>query len=524
MQRPRILILNCYSDNHRRARGSPLIVPQSMAPAVLAGMFDAARVDVRVACEFRSGPFADLDALRWAQLLVLTGLNPAFDRMKQITAYARTVNPAIAVAMGGPLARVLPRLSRRYFDHVCSGDSEQIVEVAGEVFGHKYGATLGADMPLPRYDLMSRTRVIGYAETSRNCNFRCSFCSMTAEGRRHEPYAPAYLRRQIEALGYRQCVMLLDQNFYAGSRAHFRERIAILRELFERGRFGGWAALVTADFFADPDNLRLAREAGCIGFFSGVESFSTEQIAAYNKRQNLILPQEEIIRGCLEAGMIFHYGLVFDPAERRLDELIAETEFIVANPRITLPSFLSFAIPLLGTPLFGERLRAGALLPDIRLRDMDGRSLVVHPRDSLAQAQAFAERMDCGLIGKGKLARHAFRFWRRYRHTLRAWGLLSGLGNALTMAWPRLGTNGRDGLRPGSPGARSYIAGCEPSGTLYRPAIPVAERLRPHFEALQVTDANGDLHPDLADDAPTLLKTNIDKAEAIPAYNAFAMP
>jgi hypothetical protein len=89
MPNPRILILNCYSDNHRSARGTPWIMPQSIAPAMLAGMLDPARVDIRLACEFRSGPFEDLGALQWAELLVLTGLNPAFDRMKQVTAYAQ---------------------------------------------------------------------------------------------------------------------------------------------------------------------------------------------------------------------------------------------------------------------------------------------------------------------------------------------------------------------------------------------------------------------------------------------------
>ena len=135
MPNPRILIVNCYSDNHRGARGNPWIMPQSIAPAVLAGMLHPARVDIRLACEFRDGPFADLGALRWADLLVLTGLNPAFDRMKQVTAYARAVNPGIVVAMGGPLARMLPNLSRRYFDYVCSGDVEQITSVVDAVFG-----------------------------------------------------------------------------------------------------------------------------------------------------------------------------------------------------------------------------------------------------------------------------------------------------------------------------------------------------------------------------------------------------
>jgi hypothetical protein len=523
MHNPRILILNCYSDNHRSARGTPWIMPQSIAPAVLAGMLDPARVDIRLACEFRNGPFEDLGALQWAELLVLTGLNPAFDRMKQVTAYARTVNPGIVVAMGGPLARMLPNLSRRYFDYVCGDDVEQVVTVVDAVFGPGHAA----EIPIPRHDLFPGSRIIGYAEASRNCNFRCSFCAMTAEDREFITYDLDDVRRQIEALGYRQCVMFLDQNFFGGPRAHFKARMALLKELYEQGKFGGWAALVTADFFTNASNLSLARASGCIGFFSGVESFSRAQISAFNKKQNLVLPQEEIIRSCLEAGLVFHYGLIFDLVEQRIDDLLAETDFIVANPRITLPSFLGFAIPLLGTPLFDRRLREGQFLPNVRLRDMDGRSLVCHPEDSLEKAIAFAARMDKGLISKRKLAAHAWQFFRRYRTTLSKWGLVSGLGNAWAMSYPRFGSNGRDGIRPGGDGCRSYLASSEPLGSLYRPRIRIAEAYRGHFEPLYVTDPDGQLHHELIDDAASLLPHSrpATRAEAttIPPYNAIAM-
>lgn len=523
MPNPRILILNCYSDNHRSARGTPWIMPQSIAPAMLAGMLDPARVDIRLACEFRNGPFEDLGALQWAELLVLTGLNPAFDRMKQVTAYARTVNPGIVVAMGGPLARMLPKLGRRYFDYVCTDDVEQVVAVVDAVFGPGHAA----EIPIPRHDLLPGSRIIGYAEASRNCNFRCNFCSMTAEGREFMSYDLDDVRRQIEALGYRQCVMFLDQNFFGGPRAHFKARMALLKELYEQGKFGGWAALVTADFFTNTDNLSLARAAGCIGFFSGVESFSRAQISAFNKKQNLVLPQEEIIRSCLEAGLVFHYGLIFDLVEQRIDDLLAETDFIVANPRITLPSFLGFAIPLLGTPLFSRRLQEGQFLPNVRLRDMDGRSLVCHPEDAIEKAVAFAARMDKGLISKRKLATHAWQFFRRYRTTLSKWGLLSGLGNAWAMSYPRCGSNGRDGIRPGREGCRSYLASSEPLGSLYRPRIWIPEAYRGHFEPLCVTDPDGELHAELIDDAASLLPQNRAatriEATMIPPYNAIAM-
>lgn len=490
-RRPRVLIVNAYSDSHRGALGSALFVPQAISAIVLAGQLHPDKLDIRTHCEFAGGPLEDPALLGWPDLLVLTGLNPAFDRMKQLTAVARTLQPAVAVAVGGPVARALPRLCRQFFDYVCSGDVEQVVEVAEAVFG----PGLASDDPLPRYDLAPRHPLIGFAETTRNCNFRCHFCSMTAEDRPFHDYADDYLRRQVDAIGRRACVMFLDQNFYGGGRRRFRERVALLNELREAGRLRGWAALVTADFFADADNLALARASGCIGVFSGIESFHPDQIAAYRKKQNLILPQEEIIANCLAAGLTFHYGMMFDPSERRVADMRAEIDFIAGNPRLSLPSFLSFAIPILGTPFFRQRLAEGSLLPDLKLRDMDGRSVVCRPLDDPGQVTAFAHDLDRGAIRRGTLLRHARDFRAHYRGKLTGWALASALSSHWALAFPRLGSNGRE-RRVESPATRRrFYASSEPLGTLYRPPLPIDARYRDHFAPLYITDAAGGLHP-----------------------------
>ncbi|HEX8963854.1 MAG TPA: radical SAM protein [Rhodocyclaceae bacterium] len=503
MKKPRILVVNCFSDNHRGARGNPLFVPQPMIAAVLAGIVQREKAEVRAWCEFSQGPLEDLRLLGWPDLLVLTGLNAAFDRMKQVAAYARTLNPQVVVAMGGSAARALPLLSRRYFDYVCTGDVEQLVDVLDDTFG----AGLAAERPLPRYDLTKWLGWISFAESSRNCNFRCNFCSMTAEDRDHVAYDLDYVRRQIEAMGYRHCVMFLDQNFFAGSRSFLRARLELLRQLRREGRFGGWSALVTSDFYTDPENLRLARESGCIGFFCGVESFSRDQIAAYKKKQNLILPQEQMIAGSIEAGLVFHYGMMFDPTDRSVDDLQEEIDFIAGNPKITLPSFLSFAIPLIGTPLFADRLTEGSLLPDLKLRDMDGRSIVCHTRDPLDKVVDFARRMDGGLMPRRKVAAHAWNFYRRYRGRMSFLGMGSAMVDAWAMAFPALGTNGRDRRVVDASTCRSYVASTEKAGSLYRPKIRVADRYRANFAPLFVTDADGGLAEDVIDDlAPRLVR------------------
>jgi len=515
MAKPRVLIVNCFSDNQRHARGNAWFAPQSTVTGVLAGQLHPDKVDIRAVCEFRDGPFEDMAALAWADLLVLTGLNPAFDRMKHLAAYARAVRPGIAVAAGGPVVRMLPKLSRRYFDYVCTGDVEEIIGVAREVFG----SDLRADLAVPRYDLMRWKGPVGYAESSRNCNFRCSFCSMSAEDRPYTAYDPDDLRRQVLALGYKPCVMLVDQNFFGGSREHFYTRLAVLRELFEAKKMGGWAALVTADFFRNPHHMTLAKQAGCIGFFSGVESFSRAQIDAFRKKQNLILPQVEVIESSLRAGLVFHYGLVIDLFERRIADVEDEFSMILANPGITLPSFLSLAIPLLGTPMFRERLAQGALLPNLRLRDMDGRSVMTRTLDDHAKVVAWAERMDSGCFSKPGLARHAASFYLRYRKTLHPWGMVSALSGALGLAWPRLGTNGRDGFSARR-GGRSYDASTEALGSLYQPCIALPAALKHYFEPLLITDSHGALSEDVGPDLSPVVSVPV----PTPAVRALPEP
>jgi len=493
---PRVLIVNCFSDNHRHARGSGLFVPQSIAAITLAGQLNKARIEVRVHCEFARGPLQGMRRLGWPDLLVLTGLNPAFDRMRHLTAYARTLNPRVVVAVGGPLARVLPKLCAQYFDRVCHGDVEELGELVDELFGPGHRC----DDPFPRFDLQPWNPLVGFAESSRNCNFRCGFCAMTAEDRPHSVYGLETLQRQIEAQAHRPCVMLLDQNFYGGSRTQFRTRLDLLRASHEAGILRGWAALVTADFFHAPENLAAARAAGCIGLFSGVESFSPAQIAAYRKKQNLILPQESLIRGCLEAGLTFHYGMMFDPTEQKIEVLEEELELLLDNHHLTLPSFLSFAIPLLGTPFFQQRLREGSLLPDLKLRDMDGRSVICHSLDPLDRVIAFARRIDRAPFPRARLLTRAGRFYAHYRSHLRGWSMASALSTHWAMAYPRIGNNGREGW---SGGRRSLLASTEKAGSLYTPAMRLAARYQDHFQPLYITDALGELNQRLVDDLGT---------------------
>ena len=487
----RVLIVNTFFDPFRRTKGSPYRVPRAMGPVYLASAFSPARCEVRLYSEQYSGPLEDVDLLGWADMLVLTGLTASFDRMLHLTAYARALKEGMIVVAGGPSVRALPRRAQRFFDYACLGDIEQLQAIIRETLGADYVA----EQPFPRFDLIPQGRILAFVESSRYCNFRCSFCSLTAEHRRYQTYDLDYVRRQIAAVGKKH-VVFIDNNFYGNDREFFHARLDLLREFHQAGRIAGWSAIVTGDLFADPRNLDQARAAGCYALFSGVESFDLATLRSYNKRQNLAVPQVKMIRTCLDAGILFLYGIMLDPSMRSLADMRHEIEFILDTPEITLPSFFTLAIPLLGTPYFKECLSRRAFYPLTRLRDLDGATLTMRPLDAEADVLEFVRGIPRLHGYRARVWRHYLGFARRYR------GRLNGLqqfGQFVSAALISLetfasspGFSSRRGRRP------TFYGPTQPLDPMYIPVIRLPSRLEQHFRPTFVTDNEGDLHEDIA--------------------------
>ncbi len=493
----RVLVVNCYFDDTRRTIFRTNKVPQAMGPAYLAGAFSSERCEVLLHNEQYSGPLEDEQLLSWPDMLVLTGLTTSFDRMLHLTAYARTKNPNVIVVAGGPPIRALPRYSRRFFDYCCLGDIEQMNDVIAEAFGEAYVAQEN----LPRYDQAS-VQWVGHVESSRNCNFRCSFCSLTGEGGRYQKYDLEYIRKQIIAVGRKKYLTFIDNNFYGNDRKFFLARLELIKEMWKSGHFQGWSALVTNDFFFKDENLELVREAGCQALFSGVESFDTEWLKTINKLQNVRLPQVELIRKCLDAGIVFLYGVMLDFTTRRIDDIRREIEFILGSPDITLPGFLTTVIPILGTPLFHEYLGQGAILPETKIRDLNGNTLALRPLDPLDEVADFIRDLQDLRGYRSRVLRHSLGFFRRYRSKLNLSQMTVALGNAallcadtLVTASPFSWLNGRSKNSP-----RTYISTTDCLDDSYQPAFRVASRYEDYFKPTMVTDKNSRLVEELSED------------------------
>ena len=491
--RKRVLIINAFLDEYRRTRGSPFRVPRAMGPPQLAGAFAPDAWDIRLYNEQYSGLLHDPKLLGWPDMVVLTGLTSSFDRMLQITAYARTLNEKVVVAAGGPPVRALPYRSQRIFDYACSGDVEQLQDVVREAFGPQYVA----EDVSPRVDLPYGGGMFGYVETSRNCNFRCSFCSLTGEKGVYQNYDLDTIRRQIEVVGKKQ-ICFIDNNFYGNDRDLFLAKVEICRELFEAGGIKGWSCLVTGDFFARPENLKIVSAAGCKALFSGIESFDEGILKSYNKKQNMIVPQVEMIRSCLEAGIVFTYGMMLDPSTRHLSDLRAEIEFILSKPEITLPAYFTLAIPLIGTPYFYQCLDSGVILPNTRLRNLDGVTLTMRPLDPLDEVMDFVRGLTSIRGFRRAALRHSVGFARHYKGVLEPLQLYASLLSAALICTESFVSSPtrieRRRVKQTFYGPTEILDPC------YTPMIPVAARYADHFKPTLITDHEGGLHPDIAED------------------------
>ncbi len=490
----RVLIVNCYFDDSRQPIRRTNKIPQAVGPIYLAGAFARDSCDVRCYTELASGPLEDERLLSWPDMLVLTGLTNGFDRMLHITAYARSKNPKVIVVAGGPPVRALPLLSKKFFDYTCLGDIEELCDVIAEAFGPGYVAK----QMLPRYDLAYWLGRIGYVETTRYCNFRCSFCALTAEGRPYQTYDLDYIRQQILASGKRSRMFFLDNNFYGSDRNHFRSRVGLIDDMRRAGQFQHWGALVTNDFYRREENLRLVRDAGCELLFSGLESFDNDWLRSFNKLQNTSSPQVEMVTASLNAGVVFAYGLMLDVTTRSIADLRHELEFITGTPEITVPSFITLSIPLLGTPYFYQSVENGTLLPDTKLRDMDGTTILQRPLDDIGEVVKFVNDLQSLRGFHGRVVKHAVGFAKLYRSKLTKMQMVLALGNNLLTSAQPVSTSltGLGWLRA-RPKPRTFISSTEPLDHMYTPAFRVDSRFESYFKPTMVTDKSGKLHQDI---------------------------
>ncbi len=285
------------------------------------------------------------------------------------------------VVAGGYHPTFRPEEAAAHFDAVVVGEAEgswpKVLEdiEAGrlERIYRRPGPCDPSEIPVPRRELTSRTArhyaTIHAVETGRGCPHACRYCSITAfHGGRHRSRPLARVLDELREVP--RDFMFVDDNIVR-DRDHARALFSAMVPMRKR-----WVAQCSLEIADDPGLLRLARRAGCIGLFIGIETLSAENLAAVGKEFNDSAVYLHRISAIRRAGIGIVAGIIvgmdgddtgtFERTLRFLEK--ARIDAVQVNVMTPLP----------GTPLHDDFERQGRVL-DRDFRHYDFRHCVIRP-------------------------------------------------------------------------------------------------------------------------------------------------
>ncbi len=344
----------------------------------------------------------------------LVGISASTPRINAAYALADIYRErGVKVVLGGHHVTALPDEGLLHADAIVRGEGEgawlqicrQMLEDPGSIGGiYDVPAPDLATLPQPRTELMKLHRYQRYyypVLATRGCPQTCGFCfakKMTFGYRTHP------LRYVIEQVRNRpkwvKAMYFVDDNL-AGDIDYARD---LFRELKRyKVPFG---MQVRHEFSHDPENLRLAREAGCCLISSGYESVNQTSLDRVGKSATATM-YKEIINAIQGHGMIasgnWMFGFDWDTPD-----IFEQTWAFLRESGITHSSF-TVEIPFPGTAGFKRYQREGRILTT-NYDAYSGKDSVVHrPKQMSPQELRDGIRW---LARKYYSVRHRSRIWK----------------------------------------------------------------------------------------------------------------
>ena len=257
-----------------------------------------------------------LDEIPWDgghDLVGITCMTAAAPRAYELARRFRS--RGIPVVLGGMHPTFRPDEALRHADAVCVGDAESIwPRIVADAAAGRLRGIYRADAPpslsglcrLPRH-LLKRSRygTVQAVQATRGCPNRCAFCAVSAfhgGGFRQRPIGEVVA--EIASLPERFFVFVDDS--LTADLDYARELFAALRPLNKR-----WISQSTLTVTEDPSLVRRAAEAGCVGLFVGLETFSEHNLSAVDKGFNRVDDYRERVRCLHDHGIGVEAGIVF---------------------------------------------------------------------------------------------------------------------------------------------------------------------------------------------------------------------
>lgn len=303
-------------------------------------------------------------------------------------------NRGIVTVAGGFHPTLCTTEAEKHFDIVVAGQAEGIwpkvlEDIADGDYQPLYRGAPDADLchvPLPRRGLTKKTRrhyaTIHAVQTGRGCNHKCKFCSVTAFfGGTHQSRPLPDVLEELSTVP--KHFMFIDDNII-GDVEYAKELFRAMAPMKKR-----WISQCSIEIADDPQLLRLAKDAGCIGVFVGIESLSEEGLEAMEKGFNDSASYFERIRTIQRAGIGVQAGMIVGLDSDDVGVFERNFEFLQKAGTIALQ--LAILTPQPGTPLRDEFEKQGRIT-DYDWGHYDFRHVVIEPKKmTQEQLQAGAD-------------------------------------------------------------------------------------------------------------------------------------
>ena len=285
-------------------------------------------------------------------LVGITCMTAAAPRAYEIS--ERFQREGIPVVLGGMHPTLCPDEAIQHANAIVVGEAEgvwrQVIGDArhkrlGGIYRHDGQLVLQGLKPPPRHLLeKDKYATIHAVQATRGCPNQCDFCAVSAF------HQATHRRRPVEEVV--QEVSNIQGRFFIFVDDNLTADDDYARRLFEAliPLKKKWVTQATLSIAEDPEFVKLAAEAGCIGLFVGLETFLGKNLDAVQKGFNRVEKYREAVQlfhshGIgVEAGVVFGFDHddpgIFEKTIKLLDRL--EIDMIQVSIFTPLPGTRRF--------------------------------------------------------------------------------------------------------------------------------------------------------------------------------------
>lgn len=498
---------------------------QPMVGLHIASLINREKYHVKLHHEMYHGPYNTRETGDY-HLVFLSGLQKDFDRMRQLSFFFRRKG-ALVIA-GGSICTLFPEFSQRFFDVVCVGGVEAVKEIMKDYeTGSVKKMYVSPQQNISKYaidhSILNKSSIhimMHLTEASRGCNYKCGFCTLPAENAGHAVYnintvieniknslanSPVFSLKRIYPL-----VWFIDNNFAN----NIRHTKALCNYLKKEKKVKAWGALVSQNILSNRGLIKFMAASNCRAIYTGIESLDINFLESHNKKQNVANAPGIIddIEYAQKQGIIVIYGILFDPRISSVAEMKAQVQELFRSDILTFPNSFSYVSPLLGTPSFLESAKNKELLPNLRLRDLEGSTLAFRNLiDPIKDSSGFLDLF----IGNPHLLVKRKPLWKKTLKYMAKYRIINPL-KLITIYRNNFRQNilEKASKKTKRTTERNYIGGTDildPQYDEYPEDISREDKER-YFEPVMCTDERGNIARWLISFSPVVLQANTELA------------